>query len=35
MATLMPERAWDRIGADLCDHDGKQYLVIVEYFSRE
>ena len=35
MATPMHERQWEHIGADLCDYDGKQYLVIVEYFSRE
>ena len=34
MATPMPECPWERVGADLCDHGGKQYLVVVDYFSR-
>lgn len=34
MATTMPEHPWERIEADLCDHDGNQYLAVVDLFTR-
>ncbi|XP_015780903.1 PREDICTED: uncharacterized protein K02A2.6-like [Acropora digitifera] len=32
--TPLPERAWKKIGADLCAHQGKQFVVIIDYYSR-
>ena len=34
ITTPLPERAWKKIGADLCAHQGKQFLVIINYYSR-
>ena len=34
ITTPFPERAWKKIGADLCAHQGKQFLVIINYYSR-
>ena len=34
ITTPLPERAWKKIGADLCAHQGKQFLVIIDYYSR-
>ena len=34
ITTSLPERAWKKIGADLCAHQGKQFLVIINYYSR-
>ncbi|XP_065186196.1 uncharacterized protein K02A2.6-like [Sycon ciliatum] len=32
--TVFPSLPWERIGVDLCQHDGQEYLIAVDYFSR-
>ena len=34
MVPLIPtQRPWERIGADIFNHDGNDYLIVVDYFS--
>ena len=32
--TLLPDRAFQMVGADICESKGDQYLIVSDYFSR-
>ena len=34
ITTPLSERAWKKISTDLCEHEGKQFLVVIDYYSR-
>ena len=33
LPTEMPTRPWERVSADLCEHEGKTYLIVIDQCS--
>ena len=34
ISTLLPKHPWERVGTDLFELNGKQYILIADYYSR-
>lgn len=34
LPSSFPDRPWERIAMDLCSHNGRTYIIVVDYFSR-
>ena len=34
MASPLPDKAWERVGSDLFEYQGKTYLLMIDYYSR-
>lgn len=34
ITTRLPQRPWQQIGADICEYEKENYLIVIDYFSR-